>query len=131
MNRVSMEAFTHPLAVQELASRQDLSAEAVEQFIDDHTFPLVEGTSITFLYRGRADAVYLHQWIYGLPSAQPFHRLGNHDVWYLVQEIPEIMSCLNTSSRSSRGINTGPSRTRSTRRSRATRSVRTRSVTAL
>lgn len=89
MSHTSMEAFTHPLAIQDLAARPDLSQEAVRAFLNDHTFPLVEGTNITFVYEGAVDAVYLHQWIYGLPSAQPFHRLGQTDVWYLIQEIPE------------------------------------------
>ena len=43
---------------------------------------------MTFVYRGAADAVHLQHWIYGLPSAQPFHPVVGTDLWYLVQEIP-------------------------------------------
>ena len=50
--------------------------------------PIVEGRTVTFLYRGEADAVFLQHWIFGLPSAQPFRPVLGTDLWYLTQEIP-------------------------------------------
>jgi enterochelin esterase family protein len=49
----------------------------------------VEKSCVTFVYRGEADAVVLEHWIYGLPSAQPFTRMGKSDIWFLIQEVPE------------------------------------------
>lgn len=79
----------HPLALQELSDRADLTPKVIDEFLASRSFPLVEGNLVTFVFRGPADAVYLHQWIYGMPSAQPFARLKETDLWYLAQEIPE------------------------------------------
>lgn len=61
---------------------------AIDRFLRDHEFPLVEGTSATFVFRGRVDAVYLRHWVFGLGSQQPFNRLENSDFWYLTLELP-------------------------------------------
>jgi enterochelin esterase family protein len=60
----------------------------VDEFLAEHRFPIVEGGTVTFVYRGEADEVYLQHWIYGLPSAQPFLPVVGTDLWYLIQEIP-------------------------------------------
>jgi enterochelin esterase family protein len=52
-------------------------------------FPIVEGTSITFVYRGEADAVHLKHWVFGLPASQPLARLTGTDLWYRTLELPE------------------------------------------
>jgi enterochelin esterase-like enzyme len=62
--------------------------EAVDAFIKSHTFPLVEGTLITFVYRGDADAVHLKHWVYGLPSSQSLARVDGTNLWYLTLELP-------------------------------------------
>ena len=54
----------------------------------DETYPRVDGTSVTFLYRGHADEVRLRHWIHGLASSQPFRRAGG-DTWTLELELPE------------------------------------------
>lgn len=64
------------------------SAEEVDALLAEHDFPLVEGTRATFAFRGAADAVHLRHWIFGLPSSQPFERLGDSDLWLLSMEIP-------------------------------------------
>ena len=51
--------------------------------------PKVDGTSVTFLYRGQADEVRLRHWIHGLASSQPFRRLPGGDAWTLELELPE------------------------------------------
>jgi len=63
-------------------------AAAVDRFMAENTFPIVEGTGATFVYRGPADAVFLRHWVYGLPSSQPFTRAPGVDLWYKVLQIP-------------------------------------------
>lgn len=77
------------LAIHELLGKKKrLTAKAVDDFLAKHTFPLVEGPSVTFVYRGKADAVLLQHFIYGLPTSRPFKRIDGSDLWYLVVEIP-------------------------------------------
>lgn len=75
------------LAIHELV-RSRPGPEAVDAFIAEHDFPLVEGPSVTFVYRGEADAVLLQHFIYGLPTSQPFRKVAGTDLWYLVLELP-------------------------------------------
>jgi enterochelin esterase family protein len=63
--------------------------EEVESLLRRHTFPIVEQRRVTFVYHGAADEVHLRHWIYGLPSAQPFHRVGESDLWTLTLDLPE------------------------------------------
>jgi len=79
--------FQPELAIQKLVAAPP-APEAVDAFLADHVFPLVEGSNVTFVFRGRADGVFLHQWIYGVPSRQPYLRVPETDLWYLVQEVP-------------------------------------------
>jgi enterochelin esterase-like enzyme len=89
MRRAPTKAFVRKLAIEALVSTRALDPETIDRFFAEHTFPIVEGNHVTFVYQGAADAVYLHIWIYGLPSAQPFRRIGSSNVWYLIQELPE------------------------------------------
>jgi enterochelin esterase family protein len=77
------------LAIHELATAGPVAPERVREFLAGRRVPIVEGRTVTFLFQGEADAVFLQHWIYGLPSAVPFERLPGADLWYLVQEIPE------------------------------------------
>ena len=61
----------------------------LERFLEDARFPLVDGSDVTFVYRGDADAVYLRCWIAGLDTAQPFQRLHESDVWAVTIELPK------------------------------------------
>ena len=65
------------------------SAVQVDRFIESKSFPLVEEGDITFVYRGRADAVYLRCWIAGLDTAQPFQPLPDTDLWAATIELPK------------------------------------------
>jgi enterochelin esterase family protein len=76
------------LAIQELVAAGSPGPEAVDAFLSGRRVPIVEGGRVTFVFRGAADAVFLHHWIQGLPSAVPFERVDGSDVWYLVQELP-------------------------------------------
>ena len=64
------------------------TSEAVDAFILGGSFPIVEGSSITFVYRGDAEAVHLKHWVFGLPASQQLARLDGTDLWYLTLELP-------------------------------------------
>jgi len=72
-----------------LAPGGHADGEAIERFLNDNSFPIVEGRSVTFAWRGRASEVHLRHWIYGLPSSAPFRNLPGTDLWVLVFELPE------------------------------------------
>jgi enterochelin esterase-like enzyme len=77
------------LAIAELIAGGPPSPESIDRFLASHSFPLVEGPSCTFVYRGPADAVNLKHMVFGLPSMQPFRRIEGTDLWHLVLELPE------------------------------------------
>ncbi len=62
---------------------------AVNKFIQQNQFPLVEPGRVTFVYRGRAQAVHLRSWISGMETAQPLAPLEGSDLWALTMELPE------------------------------------------
>jgi enterochelin esterase family protein len=76
------------LAIHELLRKAPLTAADVDAFLEGHRFPLVEDTHATFVYRGEASEVRLRHWVYGLQSAQPFHRVPDTDLWYHILELP-------------------------------------------
>jgi enterochelin esterase-like enzyme len=65
------------------------SSGETDAWLAGRSFPIVEGTTVTFVYRGRADAVRLQHWIHGLPSSQPFTPMNGSDLWLLSLQIPE------------------------------------------
>lgn len=77
------------LAIQELERRVRTEPGAADAFLAEHDFPLVEGRSITFVFRGHAEAVNLRHWIHGLGSSQPFRPVPGSDVWTLTLDLPE------------------------------------------
>ncbi len=77
------------LAIRRLLDRDPIDTGAVDAFLHEHEFPLVEGPSITFAWRGEADAVQLRHFIYGLPSSQPFERVPGTDLWHLTIDLPD------------------------------------------
>jgi enterochelin esterase family protein len=62
--------------------------EAVDAFMATHTFPIVSGSSCTFVWRGEAEAVHLKHWVFGLPSSQALKRIDGTDVWHLTLQLP-------------------------------------------
>lgn len=76
------------LAIQELAEGA-VTPDAVEAFVSAHSFPLVEGRNVTFVWRGHASGVNLRHWIYGLPSSQPFAQMPHSDLWHVTVQLPE------------------------------------------
>jgi enterochelin esterase family protein len=77
------------LAIRRFERALAFDPAAVDTFFASHEFPIVEGPTVTFVYRGEADEVNLRHWIFGLPSSQPFTRLAGTDVWYFILELPE------------------------------------------
>lgn len=64
-------------------------AGAVDAFLEGRDVPVVEGTRVTFLYRGEVDDVRLRHWVYGLPTEGSLHRMPGTDLWYDVLDLPE------------------------------------------
>ncbi len=77
------------LAINQLIEEGAPSPDAIQHFLDEHAFPILEGTSITFVYYGKADGVLLQHFIYGLETSQPFVRVDGTDLWYMVLDLPE------------------------------------------
>jgi enterochelin esterase family protein len=86
---VSGPAVRRKLAINRLRDRRPLDRAAVDRFLARHEVPIVEGTRVTFLYRGEADEVFLIHRIFGLPDHLPLRRLHGTDLWYVVLELPE------------------------------------------
>ncbi|MFT3712016.1 MAG: alpha/beta hydrolase-fold protein [Archangium sp.] len=61
---------------------------AVDAFMRDHTFPIVEGTKVTFVFRGDAEGVYLKTWVWGLDNSNALVRLPETNLWYLTLDLP-------------------------------------------
>jgi enterochelin esterase-like enzyme len=61
----------------------------INAFIASNEFPIVDGTDVTFVYRGKADSVNLRCWISGLDTAQPFQALPGTDLWATTIELPK------------------------------------------
>jgi len=76
-------------AIEELLREGPPAPEAIDAFVKDREFPIVEDGTVTFVFRGEADEVRLRHWIFGLGSSQPFHRVEGTDLWHLAVEIPE------------------------------------------
>ena len=75
------------LAIHELeASKPDRGK--VDAWMAGRRFPIVEGGSATFVFRGDAEGVTLRHWIYGLESTSALSRIEGTDLWYLVVEVP-------------------------------------------
>ena len=65
------------------------SEEAVNAFLRDQDFPLVEPGNVTFVFRGPADEVILRRWISGFNTALPMQVLDGTDLWVLTMELPQ------------------------------------------
>jgi enterochelin esterase family protein len=81
-------AVNEPLAIDAFL-RSGPDAEAVRAFARDRAVPIVEGTNVTFVWVGEADAVSLVHWIYGLETQTSLARAAGTDLFHLTLEIPE------------------------------------------
>jgi len=75
------------LAIEQLSHAQP-DAGKIDAFLHDHTFPIVEGRQVTFIYRGPGQEVFLQHWIQALPQQQSLSRLQGTDLWHLTLELP-------------------------------------------
>jgi len=79
--------MTKRLAIDEfLASHPDEGK--VARFLSGKKFPIVEGSSVTIVWKGNADGVNLRHWVYGLESSNALIRVPGTDLFYLTLEIP-------------------------------------------
>jgi enterochelin esterase-like enzyme len=76
-----------PRALTRLRS-EGSSPEAIDQLLREHTIPLVEGPTCTFLWRGEADWVGVEHRMLGVPIPLPLRRLKGTDLWYVSVELP-------------------------------------------
>lgn len=78
----------HP-QLRKLLRKGTPSTADIDTFVANATFPLVDESGITFVYRGEASAVYLRCWIAGLDTAQPLQSLPGTDLWAATIELPK------------------------------------------
>ncbi|MFZ4579283.1 MAG: alpha/beta hydrolase [Myxococcota bacterium] len=77
------------LSIHQFERRPLLDSDAVDAFLANRTFPIIEGLHATFVFRGEAERVNLRHWVYGLPAEQPFKRILGTDLWFLVIDLPK------------------------------------------
>ncbi len=73
----------------DLRKKKTITAGDIDAFLAANDFPLVSPGHVIFIYRGPGEYVSLRQWIYGLPADPPMYRLGDTDLWYLENEVPD------------------------------------------
>ena len=76
------------LAIHKLEQKKRLDERAIDSFIEAHDFPIIEGSSVTFVFRGKVERVHLQHWVFGLESALPLQRLEKTDLWHLTIDLP-------------------------------------------
>lgn len=76
-------------ALKFLCREGTVDPEAIDIFIEQNRFPLIEPGRVTFVYRGDADKVLLRSWISGVNTAQPLERIAESDLWALTMELPD------------------------------------------
>jgi len=54
-----------------------------------HEVPIVDDTSVTFVFQGQADRVFVRHWVYGLPQAMEMYRIGGTDLWFYRLQFPD------------------------------------------
>ncbi len=76
-------------ALAKLTRKSVPDASDVDAFMSATRFPMVNGTDVTFVYRGSVEAVFLRCWISGLDTAQPFESIPGTDLWATTIELPK------------------------------------------
>lgn len=75
--------------LKKLMRKTKVESADIDAFINDNEFPMVNGTDVTFVFRGAVDSVNLRCWISGLDTAQPFQSLPDTDLWATTIELPK------------------------------------------
>ena len=76
------------LAIHRLLADAPVTGEKIDAFLKGREFPVVEGASVTFVFRGDVEGVNLRHWIYGLESSQALTRVPETDLFYGIVELP-------------------------------------------
>jgi outer membrane protein assembly factor BamB len=76
-----LPAVLAPLAEQLGAAGGD-PAPIVTKFLTGKRLPLVDGETVTFVYRGRGDDLAVAGDMIGMRREEPMHRLGSSDLWW-------------------------------------------------
>ncbi len=77
------------LAIHRLLEAHDApDAAAVDAFVTQHLSPIVEDSTVTFVFRGDVADVRLRHFIAGFPAKQPFRRVDGTELWFLTMEVP-------------------------------------------
>lgn len=79
-----------PIAIEKLRRliRHARNEGFVEHFLATETFPIVGGGVAAFVYQGKADAVWLRHWIYGMTGNVELRRIPHTDLWFATLEMP-------------------------------------------
>lgn len=67
---------------------QGATPDAIDRLLAEHPVPIVEGSAVTFVWRGDADAVGVEHRVIGFPDPLVMHRLRGSDLWYATAELP-------------------------------------------
>ncbi len=84
-----MAAQRPKLAINRLRESKELDHQALQRFVDQHEFPIIEGNQCTFVAWQQADEVFLRHRVVGIRDPLPLRRIEHADFWYVVLEIPK------------------------------------------
>ncbi|BAK38318.1 hypothetical protein MLP_53040 [Microlunatus phosphovorus NM-1] len=84
-----MAAQRPKLAINRLRESKELDHQALQRFVDQHEFPIIEGNQCTFVAWQQADEVFLRHRVVGIRDPLPLRRIEHTDFWYVVLEIPK------------------------------------------
>lgn len=84
-----MAANRPKLAINRLRESKELDHQALQRFVDQHEFPIIEGNQCTFVAWQQADEVFLRHRVVGIRDPLPLRRIEHTDFWYVVLEIPK------------------------------------------
>jgi enterochelin esterase family protein len=76
--------------IESFMADRPIDAAKIDRLLAGHAFPLAEDRDVTFVYRGPGEAICLRHFIYGLPTSQPFRRVEDTDLWFVVMQLPEF-----------------------------------------
>jgi enterochelin esterase family protein len=65
------------------------NSAAIDRFLSENEFPLIEPGQATFVWRGQASRVELVRWIYAGGSRDPFYSLSGTDLWVITLPVED------------------------------------------
>ena len=70
-----MAAQRPKLAINRLRESKELDHQALQRFVDQHEFPIIEGNQCTFVAWQQADEVFLRHRVVGIRDPLPLRRI--------------------------------------------------------